>query len=315
MRIAFIVLLVAYCAAIALEREGEGHLRADEMVEEGEQLALEAFADESKPHKGGAHRTRGSVTHGSDKPGGHGHKGGPGHKHKKHSGPKFKGVQCASANEGQQLALSCPEGQLIADVDFASYGTPGGGCPHALSASLCHSDTSKDVVESTCLQKNKCTVPVSNGAFTDPCPGAHKRLLVKVKCKPKNWAADTGIYTKVCGTANENGVVRLTCPKGGKVSSIEFASYGSPEGNCEAGWTKGKCHTDNAHKHAIARCLNKKSCDMPAQNGYLGDPCRGTKKVLSIEATCKEVDPVDKLVESVMCGGGKDDPKKAIDCA
>src|SRR4029079_7369406 len=35
---------------------------------------------------------------------------------------------CGTANEYQSLTLSCPAGQRIVDLPFASYGMPGGQC-------------------------------------------------------------------------------------------------------------------------------------------------------------------------------------------
>ena len=35
---------------------------------------------------------------------------------------------CGTADEGASITLTCPEGQIIESVTFASYGTPTGSC-------------------------------------------------------------------------------------------------------------------------------------------------------------------------------------------
>lgn len=37
--------------------------------------------------------------------------------------------------------------------------------------------------------------------------------------------------------------VRLTCEQGWKITSVNFASYGTPEGNCGT-FSPGTCHAD-----------------------------------------------------------------------
>ncbi|TAL41130.1 MAG: hypothetical protein EPN92_13435, partial [Chitinophagaceae bacterium] len=44
----------------------------------------------------------------------------------------------------------------------------------------------------------------------------------------------------LCGTADEGGVVTLTAPAGNIITSIEFASYGTPNGTCGS-FTIGSC--------------------------------------------------------------------------
>jgi alpha-galactosidase len=91
------------------------------------------------------------------------------------------GGQCAVVNENSTANLSCPSGQIIQSVTFASYGTPTGSCP-SFSTSSCHASTSKSKVEALCLNKAACSVGAKNGVFGDPCPGTYKKLAVSYTC-------------------------------------------------------------------------------------------------------------------------------------
>jgi hypothetical protein len=93
------------------------------------------------------------------------------------------GTACGSATEGNNMTVSCPAGQIITSVDFASYGTPTGACG-GYTPSSCHSGTSLAQVRTACLDKNSCTVSATNGVFGDPCNGTVKLLDVQVTCMP-----------------------------------------------------------------------------------------------------------------------------------
>ncbi|MCU0663994.1 MAG: hypothetical protein MUC50_16910, partial [Myxococcota bacterium] len=57
---------------------------------------------------------------------------------------------CTVVNENSTATLSCPSGQVIESITFASYGTPTGSCP-SFATSACHASSSKSNVESRCL--------------------------------------------------------------------------------------------------------------------------------------------------------------------
>lgn len=40
--------------------------------------------------------------------------------------------------------------------------------------------------------------------------------------------------------------LRLQCEDGHNISSIEFASYGTPQGSCQK-FSRGKCHSSNSY--------------------------------------------------------------------
>ena len=91
-------------------------------------------------------------------------------------------VVCSTAAENANITLTCPTGQKIVSLDFASYGTPNGSCG-AFTTSACNATTSTMDVGTSCLGFNTCTVSASNGVFGDPCVGTVKRLYVQARCQ------------------------------------------------------------------------------------------------------------------------------------
>jgi hypothetical protein len=91
---------------------------------------------------------------------------------------------CVAVGEGKSGTLSCPNGQVITSIDFASYGKPTGSCEQAYAMSpSCHAAKSQGVVEGLCLERNSCTVSAKNSVFGDPCPGTYKHLHVTYSCR------------------------------------------------------------------------------------------------------------------------------------
>jgi len=91
-------------------------------------------------------------------------------------------VICSTASENSSVTLTCPTGQTMYALDFASYGTPNGSCG-AFTVSTCDATTSTMDVSTSCLGQNSCTVSASNGVFGDPCYGTVKRLYVQARCQ------------------------------------------------------------------------------------------------------------------------------------
>ena len=95
----------------------------------------------------------------------------------------------------------------------------------------------------------------------------------------------------ICGTANEGGVVTLTAPPGNVFTTIEFASYGTPNGSCGS-FTTGGCHAVNSANICAAAFVGQNSASINATNGVFGDPCGGTVKRLYIQARYSAVAPL-----------------------
>ncbi|ONK73107.1 uncharacterized protein A4U43_C04F27330 [Asparagus officinalis] len=87
-----------------------------------------------------------------------------------------------ASEDAVALHLTCPESTVISSIKFASYGNPSGSCGTYTRGSCHHSDTNS-VVEKVCLNKNECTVPLSQESFSnDLCPGITKSLAVEATC-------------------------------------------------------------------------------------------------------------------------------------
>jgi hypothetical protein len=97
---------------------------------------------------------------------------------------------CNAVDEHDQMDLSCPQGEVITDITFASYGTPKGACG-GYSSSHCDAGNSVAVVSDICMGKKGCSVNADNALFGDPCRGTFKRLAVQVSCGSPTNAAPT----------------------------------------------------------------------------------------------------------------------------
>ncbi|PPR91450.1 hypothetical protein GOBAR_AA29232 [Gossypium barbadense] len=80
--------------------------------------------------------------------------------------------------------------------------------------------------------------------------------------------------------------IHLQCEDGQIISSIEFASYGTPHGSCQ-NFSKGNCHSPNSLSVVSEACVGRNSCSVEVSNsGFGSDPCRGVLKTLAVEARC-----------------------------
>ena len=95
--------------------------------------------------------------------------------------------------------LSCPDGQVIDAVTFASFGTPTGDCG-SFALGDCNASTSASVVSSLCVGRRSCSVAAANGTFSDPCHKTTKHLAVEVSCAPGEPTAQP--MTPYKGVAN-----------------------------------------------------------------------------------------------------------------
>ena len=93
-------------------------------------------------------------------------------------------VQCASAKEWEAALLACEQGQVISEVEFASYGTPSGTCG-SFKAGECAAAFKVEQIFEECLNRNACVIVADSNHFGDPCPGKDKQLLAQVRCKPE----------------------------------------------------------------------------------------------------------------------------------
>ncbi|KAG5089440.1 hypothetical protein JHK86_002052 [Glycine max] len=80
--------------------------------------------------------------------------------------------------------------------------------------------------------------------------------------------------------------VHLHCSPGQTISSIKFASFGTPLGTC-GNYEKGVCHSSTSHATLEKKCIGKPRCTVTVSNSNFGqDPCPNVLKRLSVEAVC-----------------------------
>ncbi|KAJ9537635.1 hypothetical protein OSB04_030368 [Centaurea solstitialis] len=78
----------------------------------------------------------------------------------------------------------------------------------------------------------------------------------------------------------------LSCSPGQKISSIKFASFGTPLGGCGS-YREGSCHAHNSYDAFNKLCIGQQSCTVPVTPEIFGgDPCPKVMKKLSVEAIC-----------------------------
>lgn len=83
------------------------------------------------------------------------------------------------------VTLSCGSNSSnITNVTFASFGTPVGSCANnEFTTGACNAPSSLAIVESFCLNRSNCSIPVAVSTFgNDPCEGTKKNLAVIVTC-------------------------------------------------------------------------------------------------------------------------------------
>ncbi|CAN4098508.1 unnamed protein product [Withania somnifera] len=78
----------------------------------------------------------------------------------------------------------------------------------------------------------------------------------------------------------------LSCAPGQKITSIKFASFGTPVGVCGS-FSEGSCHAHHSYDAFEKYCIGQESCSVPVTPEIFGgDPCPGVMKKLSVEALC-----------------------------
>ncbi|MCD7469368.1 Beta-galactosidase 3 [Datura stramonium] len=83
--------------------------------------------------------------------------------------------------------------------------------------------------------------------------------------------------------------VRIHCAPGQSISSIKFASFGTPLGTCGS-FQQGPCHAPTSYAVVEKKCLGRQSCAVTISNSNFGeDPCPNVLKHLSVEAQCTPI--------------------------
>ncbi|KAL5973631.1 hypothetical protein ACLOJK_030285 [Asimina triloba] len=79
----------------------------------------------------------------------------------------------------------------------------------------------------------------------------------------------------------------LWCADGQKISSIKFASFGTPQGVCGS-YQEGKCHAHRSYDAFEKHCIGQQWCSVTiSPEVFGGDPCPSVMKKLAVEAICQ----------------------------
>ncbi|ERN14823.1 beta-galactosidase 8 isoform X1 [Amborella trichopoda] len=82
--------------------------------------------------------------------------------------------------------------------------------------------------------------------------------------------------------------VRISCERGWQISSVDFASFGTPQGKCGL-YSHGSCSAKDVLSLVRKTCVGHESCSIPVSASVLGDPCPSVVKSLAIQATCTDL--------------------------
>ncbi|CAL5201599.1 unnamed protein product [Lathyrus oleraceus] len=93
------------------------------------------------------------------------------------------GIICANVYEGAQLELSCQSGQVISQIQFASFGNPQGQCG-SFKKGPWEATNTQSVVEVACIGKSNCGFIVTKEMFSVPLgvTNSTAKLAVQVTC-------------------------------------------------------------------------------------------------------------------------------------
>ncbi|KAF7837008.1 beta-galactosidase 9 [Senna tora] len=103
---------------------------------------------------------------------------------------------------------------------------------------------------------------------------------------PLSKLVDSGFNGQELPINNMKPEMHLYCQDGNVISSITFASYGTPQGSCQS-FGRGSCHAPTSLSMVSKACQGKRSCSIEISNTFFGgDPCHGVVKTLAVEAKC-----------------------------
>lgn len=93
----------------------------------------------------------------------------------------------------------------------------------------------------------------------------------------------SSILGYVWGSVSENGTLVLTAPAGTVFTSVDFASYGTPNGSAGS-YSIGACHSASSSSVISALAIGNSSISVVANNAtFGGNPCGATVKTLAVK--------------------------------
>lgn len=115
--------------------------------------------------------------------------------------------------------------------------------------------------------------------------------IVRVSYRRESCVALTRPFLCFGGSVeqgDQGSLVVLSCFNQGQsvISSIDFASFGTPAAGTCGAYTKSSCHANQSQAIVTAQCLGKKSCVLNGNDQLFGNPCPGQLKRLAVEYSC-----------------------------
>ncbi len=116
-----------------------------------------------------------------------------------------------------------------------------------------------------------------------------------------------GLHGTICQTPAENGTATFSAPAGTVFTTVNFSSYGTPNGTCNSFSVNASCNAITSQSVAEGYLLGNNSALIPANNGIFPDPCVGTVKKLYVQAAytqpiCSGTSP-GNITGSIPTGG------------
>ncbi|CAO2829569.1 unnamed protein product [Amaranthus hypochondriacus] len=112
-----------------------------------------------------------------------------------------------------------------------------------------------------------------------------KNIVYNGEIKDSKVSVNTGA-TLFCESAAEGDMLKISCPLTGmNISAISFATFGNPDGNCDA-TSKGDCDASNTLSIVEKACFRKPSCEIKASTATFGPTTCKQPNVLIVIGVC-----------------------------
>jgi len=92
----------------------------------------------------------------------------------------------------------------------------------------------------------------------------------------------------VCANTTEYFNLTIACPKGKVITQIQFASFGTPYGDCGQLYV-GSCNAGSTNYIVEKYCLMQNACELEIDVPLFGDPCYGTPKSFASQVLCGNI--------------------------
>eukprot|EP00753_Platysulcus_tardus_P022204 PLAT9424.10.p1 GENE.PLAT9424.10~~PLAT9424.10.p1 ORF type:complete len:274 (+),score=88.29 PLAT9424.10:224-1045(+) len=174
------------------------------------------------------------------------------------------GRALASTSQPSSAKLACLGGR-IASIELASFGLATGSCPAYTPDAACSTDV-RSQAEAACVGSERCQLPADATTLQQRC--THGTVLTLVaNCELPHFCAES--------KPGEPSLL-LKCPLGRRISSVAFASFGYPTGECGS-WAKtAGCHSPKSSAWIVqAKCAGKHACRLFTKDfGSVPDGCQ-----------------------------------------